>query len=93
MTDRDESRAGFGGRLRELRLSLGYQSAASFARAYRFAPSTILRAERDGFDPAGRLMRLVKSLENAGSGPAVRAVKDAEIRFRNRMYEDHPSRP
>ncbi len=93
MTDRDESRPGFGGLLRGLRLSLGYQSAASFARAYDYAPCTIVRAERYGFDPAGSLMRLVKSIENGEPSRAVRAVKDAEVRHYNRRNEINPSRP
>ncbi len=66
MTDRDEFRAGFAKRLRELRLSLGYKTAANFARAIGYRPDTICRYEREGFEQAGPLIQFVKALENAG---------------------------
>lgn len=65
---RDEVRATSAKRMRELRLSLGYETAASFARAIGYSPDKIRRHERDGFIQAAPMMRFVRAMEKAGLG-------------------------
>ena len=48
MTEKDEFLVGLGKRLRELRLHLGYETAASFARAIGYPPRKYSRYERHG---------------------------------------------
>ncbi len=48
MTEQDEFLAGFAKRLRELRLFLGYETAASFARAIGYPPGKYSHYERHG---------------------------------------------
>ena len=55
-------------RLRELRLSLGYKTAASFARAIGYPPAKICRYERQGFVQAGPMLRFVWAMEKGGLG-------------------------
>ena len=70
--DRTESRAKcratVAKRIRELRLSLGYKTAASFARAIGYPPAKICRYEREGFIQGGPLMKLVWAMEEVGLG-------------------------
>ena len=68
MTDHNEFRAGLARRLRELRLSLGYKTAANFASVIGYRPDTICRYEREGFEQAGPLIQFAKALEKAGIG-------------------------
>ena len=62
--ERDEFRADAAKRLRELRLSLGYKTATSFARAIGYPPSKYSRYEREGFINGGPLIMLVSAIEN-----------------------------
>ena len=68
MTEQDEFLAGFAKRLRELRLFLGYEAAASFARAIGYPPDKYSRYERHGIVCSGVLTRLVKAIETSGHG-------------------------
>ena len=68
MTDKDEFRAGLAKRLRELRLHLGYETAASFARAIGYSPDKYSRYERRGINDSGVLKRLVEAIEASGHG-------------------------
>ena len=68
MTDKDEFRAGLAKRLRELRLHLGYETAASFARAIGYPPDKYSRYERRGIDNSDVLTRLVDAIEASGHG-------------------------
>ncbi len=63
-----ESRAGIARHVRQLRLSLDYKTAASFARAIGYPPGKYSRYERQGFSDSGTLMQFVKAVENAGLG-------------------------
>ncbi len=65
---RDECRATSAKRMRELRLSLGYKTAASFARAIGYPPAKIRRYEREGFIQAGPMMKFVWAMEKLGLG-------------------------
>ncbi len=68
MIGKDEFLAGLAKRLRELRLSLGYETAASFARAIGYSPDKYSRYERRGINDSGVLKRLVKAIETSGHG-------------------------
>ncbi len=68
MIGKDEFLVGFAKRLRELRLSLGYETAASFARAIGYPPDKYSRYERRGIERTGVLTRLVKAIETSGHG-------------------------
>ncbi len=68
MTEQDEFVAGFAKRLRELRLFLGYETAASFARAIGYPPDKYSRYERRGVLRTGVLIRLVDAIEASGHG-------------------------
>ena len=68
MTEQDEFLVGFAKRLRELRLFLGYQTAASFARAIGYPPDKYSRYERRGILRTGVILRLVKAIETSGHG-------------------------
>ena len=66
--DRDEFRAGIAKRLRELRLHLGYETAASFARAIGYPPAKYSRYERRGINNSGVLKPLVEAIRTSGHG-------------------------
>ena len=68
MTENHEFLAGMAKRLRELQLFLGYETAASFARAIGYPPDKYSRYERQGFSDSGTLIQFVKAVENAGLG-------------------------
>ena len=68
MTEQDEFLVGIAGRLRELRLFLGYETAASFARAIGYPPDKYSRYERRGILRTGVLTQLVKAIETSGHG-------------------------
>ncbi len=68
MREKEEFRVGFARRLRELRLHLGYETAASFARAIGCTPTQIRYYERHGISCSGALKRLVKAIETSGHG-------------------------
>ena len=51
MTEKEEFLAGLAKRLRELRLHLGYETTASFARAIGYPPDKYSRYERRGILP------------------------------------------
>ncbi len=68
MTEKHEFLAGMAKRLRELRLFLGYETAASFARAIGYPPDKYSRYERRGINNAGVLKRLVDAIEASGHG-------------------------
>ncbi len=63
MTEKDEFLAGLAKRLRKLRLHLGYETAASFARAIGYPPDKYSRYERRGILRIGVLMPLLKAIE------------------------------
>ncbi len=68
MTEKEEFLAGLAKRLRELRLSLGYETAASFARAIGYLPDKYSRYERRGIERTGVLLRLVRAIKTSGHG-------------------------
>ncbi len=68
MTDKDEFLVGLAKRLREIRLSLGYDTAASFARAIGYPPDKYSRYERRGIERTGVLMRLLRAIKASGHG-------------------------
>ncbi len=68
MTEKHEFLAGMAKRLRELRLFLGYETAASFARAIGYPPDKYSRYERRGINDSGVLKRLVEAIETSGHG-------------------------
>ena len=55
-------------RMRELRLSLGYKTAASFAQRIGYPPDKYSRYEHQGFTRAGPMILLVLAIEQAGLG-------------------------
>ncbi len=63
MTEQDEFYVGMAKRLRELWLFLGYETAASFARAIGYPPDKYSRYERRGIVQTGVLIVLVKAIE------------------------------
>ena len=65
---RDECRATSAKRMRELRLSLGYKTVASFARAIGYPPAKIRRYERGGFIQSGPMMEFVRAMDKLGLG-------------------------
>ena len=65
---RAECRATVAKRFRELRLSLGYTTAASFARAIGYPPAKICRYEREGFTQGGTLMEFIWAMDRLGVG-------------------------
>ncbi len=68
MTGKDEFYALMAKRLRELRLFLGYKTAASFARALGYPPNKYNRYERRGISNSDVLKRLVDTIEATGHG-------------------------
>ena len=68
MMEKDEFYAGMAKRLRELRLLLGYETAASFARAIGYPPDTYSRYERHGISNSDVLKRLVDVIKASGHG-------------------------
>ncbi len=68
MREEDKFLIGMGKRLRELRLHLGYETAASFARAIGYPPDKYSRYERRGILRTGVLTQLVKAIETSGHG-------------------------
>ncbi len=68
MREKDECRAGIARHVRKLRLSLGYPTAASFARAIGYPPSNYSRYEHQGFVGSGTMILFVNAVENAGLG-------------------------
>ncbi len=65
---RDECRATSAKRMRELRLSLGYKTAASFAHAIGYPAARIRRYEREGFIQSGPMMEFVWAMDKLGLG-------------------------
>ena len=63
MTGKKEFTAALAKRLRELRLALGHETAASFARAIGYPPDKYSRYERRGIVRTGVLMVLIKAIE------------------------------
>ena len=68
MMEEDEFLAGMAKRLRELRLLLGYETAASFARAIGYPPDKYSRYERRGIERTGVVLRLVRAIKTSGHG-------------------------
>ncbi len=68
MTKQEEFLVGLAKRLRELRMHLGYETAASFARAIGYPPHKYSRYERRGITQTGVLMRLVRAIKTSGHG-------------------------
>ena len=68
MTEKEEFLAGAAKRLRELRLHLGYETAASFARAIGYPPDKYSRYERRGILRTGVVLRLVRAIKTSGHG-------------------------
>ncbi len=68
MTKKHEFLALFAKRLRELRLHLGYETAASFARAIGYPPDKYSRYERRGIQRTGVLLLLVRAIKASGHG-------------------------
>ncbi len=68
MTEEDEFLLLMGRRLRETRVFLGYETAASFARAIGYPPGKYSPYERRGISDSGVLQRLVESIETSGHG-------------------------
>ena len=66
--DREESRTALAKRLQELRRSLGYETAASFAREIGYPPDKYRRYERRGIACSGALVRLAQTIETSGHG-------------------------
>ena len=61
-------RAGSANRIRQLRLSLGYKTAASFARVIGWSPAKYRYYELHGFVFSGPIVQLAMAVENAGFG-------------------------
>ncbi len=61
-------RAGSANRVRQLRLSLGYNTAASFARVIGWSPAKYRYYELHGFVFSGPIVQLAMAVENAGFG-------------------------
>ena len=68
MMEKDEFLAGMAKRLRELRLFLGYETAASFVRAIGYPPDKYSRYERCGINNADVLKRFVEAIKSSGHG-------------------------
>ena len=68
MTEKEEFLVGLAKRLRELRLSLGYETAASFARAIGYPPDKYSRYERRGILQTGVILLLVRAIKTSGHG-------------------------
>ena len=68
MTEKEKFLVGLTKRLRGLRLSLGYETAASFARAIGYPPDKYSRYERRGINNAAVLKRLVEAIKTSGHG-------------------------
>ncbi len=68
MTKKEEFLAGLAKRLRELRLSLDYETAASFARAIGYPPDKYSRYERRGIVQTVIILRLVRAIKTSGHG-------------------------
>ena len=65
---KDEFRAAMAIRLRQCRKAMGYETAASFARAIGYRPGKYRRYERRGFVRPWPMVRLVRAIEEAGLG-------------------------
>ena len=65
---REKCRATSAKRMRELRLSLGYKTVASFARAIGYTPGKIYYYERFGFTNGGPLIHFVRAMDTLGLG-------------------------
>ena len=63
MTGKKEFTAALAKRLRKLRLALGYETVASFARAIGYPPDKYSRYERRGIVRTGVAMVLIKAIE------------------------------
>jgi len=68
MTEKEKFLVGLAKRLRELRLSLGYETAASFARAIGYPPDKYSRYERRGILRTGVIILLVRDIKTSGHG-------------------------
>ncbi len=68
MTEKDEFLAGLAKRLRELRLSLGYETPASFAHAIGYPPDRYSRYERRSIQRTGVVILLVRAIKASGHG-------------------------
>ncbi len=64
----DEFRAHIANRLRAVRLSRCYPTAASFARAIGYPPDKYSRYERGGIVQTRVLMRLIEAIQTSGHG-------------------------
>ena len=65
---REKYMALFTKRLRTLRVSLGYETAASFSRAIGYPPDRYSRYERRGPIQTGVVIKLVRAIEESGHG-------------------------
>ena len=65
---RAEFRAATGARPRQCRQAMGYETAASFARAIGYPPDKYSRYERCGFVQGGPVVALHRAIERAGLG-------------------------
>ena len=92
MTEKHEFLVGMGKRLRELRLSLGYATAASFARAIGYPPDKYSRYERRGINNAAVLKRLVEAIKTSGHG-RVRYDWLLDCRASLMLLPDEPREP
>ncbi|MCH9000905.1 MAG: hypothetical protein IID48_21975 [Proteobacteria bacterium] len=68
MTEKDEFYSGMAKRIRELRVFLGYDTAASFARAIGYPPGKYSPYERRGIADSGVLQQWVQAIETSGHG-------------------------
>ncbi len=68
MNEKDEFYSGMAKRIRELRVFLGYDTAASFARAIGYPPGKYSPYECRGIADSGVLRRFVKAIETSGHG-------------------------
>ena len=66
--NREKYMALFTKRLRTLRVSLGYETAAGFSRAIGYPPDRYGRYERRGPIQTGVVIRLVRAIETSGHG-------------------------
>ncbi len=90
MTEQNEFLVGIAGRLRALRLFLGYETAASFARAIGYPPAKIRRYEREGFIQSGPMMEFVWAMDKLGLGEiSIDWLFDVGT---NRMWRRQPGR-
>ena len=64
----DEFRAATAIRMRQCRKAMGFETAASFARAIGYPPDKYGRYERRGFVQGGPIVALHRAIEKAGLG-------------------------